>query len=134
VGFVTGSASFPTISPATVAARACCPRCGRGRLYEGFLTVADRCTVCGLDLRRCDTGDGPAVFLIFILGILATPVALWIAMTVDWPLWLHAVLWFFVLLALTIGMLRPSKAYLVALQYRHRRSELEIPSTPNPRD
>lgn len=116
-----------------VAARSCCPRCGRGRPYAGFLSVAECCGACGLDLRRCDTGDGPAVLLIFILGVLATPVALWSAMTVDRPLWLHAILRFFVPLAPTIGMLRPSGAWLVALRYRHRRSELGFPFPPNPR-
>ena len=122
------------ISPVTVAARACCPRCGQGRLFKSFLDVADRCTVCGLDLSRCDTGDGPAVFLIFILGFLVTPLALWVAMTVEWPLWVHTIVWGVVLIVLTVGMLRPAKAVLVALQYRHRRSELEPSPPPDPRD
>jgi len=34
-----------------------CPRCGAGRLFEGFLRVRQRCEVCGLALaaRRGDT-------------------------------------------------------------------------------
>lgn len=131
---MTGEADTrSSISPATVAARACCPRCGRGRLFKGFVDVAPRCEACGLDLSRCDTGDGPAVFLIFILGFLVTPVALWVAMSSDWPLWVHAILWSAVLLALTVGMLRPAKACVIALQYRHRRSELELREPPDPR-
>ncbi len=27
-----------------------CPRCGKGRLFNGFLTVASKCEVCDLDL------------------------------------------------------------------------------------
>ncbi len=116
---------YAEVSPATVAARACCPRCGQGALYSGFLTVAERCEVCGLDLARQDSGDGPAVFLTFILGFSVVPFALWVAMQVDWPLWLHTIIWGFIILGLTIGMLRPSKAYLIALQYRHRRNDYE---------
>ena len=29
-----------------------CPRCGRGRLFAGWFTMHDKCSECGLDLRR----------------------------------------------------------------------------------
>ncbi len=115
----------PTVSPLSAGLRCVCPRCGRGKLYTGYLTVAERCESCGLDFSQVDSGDGPAVFLIFILGFLVVPVALWVSMNVDWPLWLHAIVWSIVVLGLTLGMLRPAKAYVVALQYRYRRSEVE---------
>ena len=105
--------------------RCACPRCRVGPLFEGFLTVAPRCGQCGLDLARHDSGDGPAVFLIFILGFLVTPVALWVSFLVAWPVWLHGIVWGVVVLGLTVGMLRPAKAYVVALQYNHRRDVLE---------
>jgi uncharacterized protein (DUF983 family) len=79
----------------------------------------------------------------FILGFTVVPVALWVAMSVDWPLWLHAVVWTVVILGLSLGMLRPAKAYLMALQFRHRSSEYDLPdlpsdpsakTPPNPRD
>ncbi|PWC56374.1 DUF983 domain-containing protein [Azospirillum sp. TSO22-1] len=108
--------------------RCVCPRCGRGRLYKDFLTVADVCEVCGLDLGKQDTGDGPAVFLIFILGFLVVPVALWVSMNVEWPLWLHALVWGVLILGLALGMLRPAKAYMIALQYRYRRHDYEGPA------
>ena len=53
-----------------------CPRCGRGRLYKGYLKVAARCEACGADLSKADSGDGPAVFIIFILGAVVVPIAL----------------------------------------------------------
>ncbi len=109
--------------------RCVCPRCGKGALFKGFLTVADHCEVCGLDLGRQDTGDGPAVFLIFLLGFLVVPVALLVSMNVEWPLWLHALVWGALILGLALGMLRPAKAYMIALQYRYRRHDYEGPST-----
>jgi uncharacterized protein (DUF983 family) len=117
-----------------VALKCCCPQCGEGRLFKGFITTVERCEVCGLALARGDSGDGPAVFLTFVLGFTVVPIALWVAMSVDWPLWLHTIVWGVVILGLTMGMLRPAKAYLTALQFRHRASEYDLPDPPDPRD
>ncbi|MFX8381676.1 DUF983 domain-containing protein, partial [Acinetobacter baumannii] len=72
-------------------------------------------------MTEADTGDGPAVFLIFILGFLVVPPALWLGLSVDWPLAVQVLVWGTVILGLTLGMLRPAKAYVIALAYRHRR-------------
>lgn len=53
-----------------------CPRCGRGRLFQGFLSVVPRCDACGLDLSVQDSGDGPAAFIILIVGVLVVGGAL----------------------------------------------------------
>jgi len=122
------------ITPLAAGLRCRCPRCGRGELFCGFLTVVDRCRVCGLELARNDSGDGPAVFLIFILGSAIVPLALWVAMSVDWPLWLHGIIWGVVILGSTVGLLRPAKAYVLALQYRHRRNDFDAPPSDRPED
>ena len=54
--------------PASVGWRGRCPRCGEGRLFDGFLTVAPRCANCGLDFSFADSGDGPAVFIMMIVS------------------------------------------------------------------
>lgn len=113
------------ITPIVVGLRCRCPRCGRGEIFSGFLTLVDRCRVCGLDLAGGDSGDGPAVFLIFILGFVVVPPALWTGMHYDWPLWLNAVVWSVVILGMTLGMLRPAKGVVLALQYHYRRTEFE---------
>lgn len=102
-----------------------CPRCGRGDLYEpGFsLTLRKACPACGLDLGKSDAADGPAVFLIFILGALLVPAALLVEHLFHPPLWAHGILWGIILLGVTIGALRPIKAYVIALQFKHRSSE-----------
>jgi uncharacterized protein (DUF983 family) len=105
-----------------------CPRCHTGALYKpGFLSVAvvERCGSCGLDLSQEDSADGPAVFLIFILGALLVPLALLLEFTVHPPLAVHAVLWGVVGLGLTLGALRPLKSYIIALQYKHRPHDLD---------
>lgn len=100
-----------------------CPRCGRGRLFEGFLTVAERCAVCGLDLRKADSGDGPAVFLILILGALLVPAALLLEVLAEPPLWGHALIWPVVITLVASLLLRPFKATMIALQYTHKASD-----------
>jgi len=101
-------------------------------LFTGFLTVVDRCAVCGLELARNDSGDGPAVFLIFILGFTIVPVALMVGLKLDWPLWLNAIVWGAVILGATLGMVRPAKALVLALQFRHRRDDFDDPPTDPP--
>jgi uncharacterized protein (DUF983 family) len=94
-------------------------------LFKGYLDLVDRCAVCGLEIAANDSGDGPAVFLIFILGFVVVPPALLVAMQVDWPLWVHALVWGTLILGLALGMLRPAKGMVVGLQYKNRRSDFE---------
>jgi uncharacterized protein (DUF983 family) len=100
-----------------------CPRCSQGRLFAGFLTVAERCAACGLDFKKADSGDGPAVFIIFILGFLVVPAAFWVEFRFEPPMWLHLTIWPPVILGGALGLLRPMKGVLIALQYRHQASE-----------
>ena len=111
---------YPPISPLSAALSCRCPRCGRGKLFQGLLHVAERCSVCDLDFRAQDAGDGPAVFVILILGALSVGLAFLVEVEFAPPLWLHVVLWAPLVLGGAILMLRPLKAGLIALQYRHR--------------
>lgn len=115
-------------SPVATGLACRCPRCGRGRLFAGFLTLVESCEVCHLDLRASDSGDGPAVFVIFIVLAVAVPFAFAIWAWFDLPVWLVMVLTSILVLGGSFGLLRPAKAILVALQYRHR------PSSPPPGD
>lgn len=110
----------PAISTLAAALLCRCPRCGRGKLYDGIVSVAPRCAVCGLDLRAHDAGDGPIVFVVFLLGAIVVALAVLVEFTFAPPLWVHAVLWAPVVLIGSIVMLRPLKAGFIALQYRHR--------------
>ncbi len=102
-----------------------CPRCGRGRLFEGFLSLHGRCPVCGLDYAKADTGDGPAVFIILIVGAVVVFLAVLVEIAATPPYWLHALLWPPLILGLSLALLRPAKALMLALQYRHRAGEGE---------
>ncbi len=100
-----------------------CPACGEGRLFKSYLKVAERCGVCGLDLSAQDSGDGPAVFIILILGFVVVGLALWTEVNFEPPLWLHALIWPPVILVGSLLLLPLFKATLLALQYRHKSHE-----------
>jgi uncharacterized protein (DUF983 family) len=110
------------VSPFAAGLRCRCPRCGQGKLFQGVLTVRERCAVCDLDLRAQDAGDGPAVFVIFGLGFVIMGLVAFVELKYEPPLWLHAVLWPPLTIFGAIAMLRPLKATLIALQFRHRAS------------
>jgi uncharacterized protein (DUF983 family) len=97
----------------------CCPRCGDGRLFAGLLTVGPACASCGLDFSAEDAGDGPAVFVIFFHGLIVVGLAALVELKFAPPIWVHMVLWTPLILGGAILLLRPLKAGLVALQYRH---------------
>lgn len=110
-------AQSPYIRSLKVMMQERCPRCGEGALFAGFLKINEKCAHCGLPLAEHDSGDGPAVFLIFIIGTIVPVLALIAEMVWHPPYWLHAVLWLPMIVALTIVMLRPAKSLTLALTY-----------------
>ena len=83
------------------------------------LSTVDRCESCEFPMSKHDSGDGPAVFLIFILGFLLVPLAIWLEVIYLPPLWVHVVLWGIVGLAICMFTMQPLKSYVIHLQYRH---------------
>jgi len=119
-------ALYPPLSPAATGLRGRCPRCGEGRLFNGLLSVPPACAVCGLDYGFADSGDGPAVFVILIVGFVVAAGALILEVTVQPPYWLQALIWVPVTLVLSLIMLRAAKGLLIAQQYRHQAGEGQI--------
>jgi uncharacterized protein (DUF983 family) len=119
----TDGQPFTPPSPILAGLLCRCPRCGKGRLFAGFLDLAPSCNVCRLDYSFADAGDGPAVFIVLIAGFIVTGAALIVEVSYQPPLWLHAALWLPLGLALPLLLLRPFKAILIALQYHHKAEE-----------
>ena len=100
-----------------------CPECGRGPLFEGFLSVREHCLVCGFPLAREDSGDGPAAFIILIVGAIVVGLVLVVEVRYAPPVWLHVVIWLPLTVLLCLALMRPGKSLLIALQHRHRRHD-----------
>ena len=99
-----------------------CPRCGAHTLFAGWVGFAPKCRNCGLDFDSFNVGDGPAAFLIFIVGTITVVSALVVDGAFSPPWWVHLV-WIPVATALTVGGLRLSKGWLLAQEYKHRARE-----------
>ncbi|KQW73519.1 hypothetical protein ASE17_07635 [Phenylobacterium sp. Root77] len=105
-----------------------CPRCGKGKLFRGFLTMAKECDACGLDLSFADPADGPAFFVMTAIGMIVIAVFTYVEVVYHPPLWVHAVTVFPALILGCLGGLRPVKAWLVASQYFHKAEEARFSS------
>lgn len=97
-----------------------CPRCGEGKLFEGFLSVAPKCSNCGLDYKFADAGDGPAVFVILLAGFVVVGALLWTEITYEPPFWVHMAIFLPMTVVVVLGMLRPLKGLMIGLQYRNK--------------
>lgn len=116
---------YSEVSPYSAGLRCRCPRCGQGPLFKGLLTVRPVCDVCGLDLSAQDSGDGPAVFVILIVGGLAVLLAVLVEIIFEPPIWAHLIYQTPFVVGVSILLLRPLKATLIALQYRHKTAGFE---------
>jgi uncharacterized protein (DUF983 family) len=102
-----------------------CPRCGQAPLFQGAVRFVSKCSACGLDVASFNVGDGPAAFLILIVGAILTVSAVVVDLSTSPRWWVHLV-WIPVGLILTLGGLRVAKAFLAAQEYAHRAKEGRI--------
>lgn len=111
---------YPPLSPSSTGLAGRCPRCGDGKLFKGFITIAEKCEVCGQDFKFADSGDGPAIFVMLIAGFVIVGAALWLEIAYEPPFWVYFVVFLPLTLIVCLGMLRPLKGVLVALQYANK--------------
>ncbi len=100
-----------------------CPRCGKGKLFEGLLKFSKQCSICSLNYDFQDIGDGASIFVMFAVGILLVPIAILFQVSFNPPFWLHIFIWAPLLTLSCIFLLRPVKGILLALQYRYNAEE-----------
>ena len=124
---MTDGAPAPGAAPSLLAAslNGLCPQCGARTLFAGAARFAPKCRVCGLDFSALNVGDGPAVFLILIIGTILCIGAIMVDLTFNPPWWVHLV-WLPVAIGLTFGGLRLGKAALAYQEFRHHAREGRI--------
>lgn len=114
----------PSIIQVALAGR--CPKCGAQTLFSGWIKFADTCSACGLNFAQFNVGDGAAAFLIFIVGALVFAGIIIMELSYSPPWWVHLLIWVPVTLGLTVGLLRVSKAALLAAEHRNAAREGKI--------
>src|SRR4051812_10049500 len=117
------TAPSSSLSPLVTGVTGRCPRCGKGHLFTGFLTVAPQCDQCGLDFSFANSGDGPAVFIIFVVSPLVIALAMIVEALFHPAPYVHLIIWLPVTVILCLALLRPFKAVMIALQFRHDAKE-----------
>lgn len=113
------------VSPIKAGLGCRCPQCGKGEVFESYLGLAKSCSVCEADFSKADSGDGPAFFVMFLVGILVTPPVLLVQVVFDPPYWVHLIIWGPIIFGLSIWLLRPFKSLLFALQWKNYAEEAQ---------
>lgn len=114
------------VSPGMAGLLCRCPSCGEGKLFSSYLKAVDNCEVCDKEWSVHDSGDGPAVIVIFVIGFIIMFSALLVEVNYGPPLWVHAVLWGPLLLALSLGLLQPLKGFMIGQAFKHRAGEARL--------
>lgn len=115
--------AYPTDRPAGPAIRnglRCrCPACGEGRLFSGYLKVAEACPRCGEILSHQRADDGPAYVTLLVvchvIGFALPPL-----MRTGLAPGLMALLLSALAVPLCLVMLPPIKGFFVAMQWSKR--------------
>ncbi|MBB3320166.1 MULTISPECIES: DUF983 domain-containing protein [unclassified Rhizobium] len=115
--------NYPPLPPIQTGIRGLCPRCGKGHLFKGFLTLRPNCEVCGLDYSFADPADGPAFFVICFACIPTVLLSVWLEVAHNASIWTQIFVTGPFLLATCIPPLRPLKGWLVASQYFYKAQE-----------
>lgn len=114
---------YPPLSSLKTGIRCRCPRCGEGPVLEGYLTIRKSCPNCGLSYEFADPADGPAFFVMSVVGVVGMCLFMMFEFTVHPPIWVHFVFTFPLIAAMCLGILRPFKGWMIASQYRHKALE-----------
>ncbi len=101
-----------------------CPDCGQGKLFKGFLTVTDHCPACDYDFTTLNTGDGAAIFVMQIAGGIVVFGALFVQVAYDPPVWAMLMVALPLVAGLSLGLMRPAKGVMVALQMRNKAAQV----------
>lgn len=101
-----------------------CPACAEGQLFSGFLAFSKTCEACNASFEMEDAGDGPAIFVIFIVGIFIIPMVLTFQFVTDAPTWLTLLIWGPIIIIACLFLLRLMRGVLFTLQYKNKAREV----------
>ena len=117
---------YPGLSPLATGLAGKCPRCGRGKLFDGYLSVAKSCQSCGLSYGFADSGDGAAWFVMLFVCVAGVGSILGIEIAYAPPFWVHILLAIPVLILMPLLLLRPVKGFLLCQQWKTKAREGQV--------
>lgn len=117
---------FPPVDPFATGLKGRCPRCAEGSLFDGFLGIQKSCYNCHLDFDFADSGDGPAVIVMTLVGFIIVGLALWIEVSYAPPFWLQLLLWIPLSIGLGLYLLRIMKGIVICIQFKNKAQQGEL--------
>jgi uncharacterized protein (DUF983 family) len=109
---------YPDLSPLKTGLAGKCPRCGKGKLFAGYLTVAKSCSNCGLSFSFADAGDAAAWFVMLFACVFGVGSILGVEVAYSPPYWVHALIAIPTLIVIPMLLLRPLKGAFLAQQWK----------------
>lgn len=114
---------YPPISAFKTGVGAKCPRCGRGKLFAGYLAVAKSCPSCELSYDFADAGDGATWFVMLFACVFGVGSILGIEIAYSPTWYVHVMIAIPVLIILPMIMLRPAKGFMINQQWKYNAQE-----------
>lgn len=117
---------YPDLSPIKTGIAGKCPRCGRGRLFSGYLSVAEKCNACGLSFDFADAGDGASWFVMLFVCFVGVGAILGIEVAYSPSYWVHALIAIPLIILMPLLLLRPVKGMLLCQQWKTKAEEARL--------
>lgn len=114
---------YPQLSALSTGLAGKCPRCGRGKLFAGYLTVAGSCRNCGLSFAFADSGDGAAWFVMLFVCVVGVGSIVGVEIAYSPPFWVHVLIAIPTLILMPLLLLRPVKGFLLCQQWNTKARE-----------
>ena len=108
--------------------RRLCPRCGRSKMFAGYLTPRESCASCGLAFEPLRADDAPAYFTVFLVGHIAIAGTLFSEQLAHPAMWLQVAVWIPATLGMMFGFLPYIKGAVMGAIYSSRAGEQTFPA------
>ena len=109
---------YQDFSPFKTGLRGKCPRCARGRLFHGYLSVAKKCSNCGLSFDFADAGDGASWFVLLFACVVGVGSIFGLEAAYSPPIYVHVIAALILIIIVPLLLLRPVKGLLLAQQWK----------------
>ena len=117
---------YPQLSPLSTGLAGKCPRCGRGKLFSGYLTVASSCKNCRLSFAFADAGDGATWFVMLFVCVVGVGSIVGVEIAYSPAFWVHLLIAIPTLILMPLILLRPVKGFLLCQQWNTKAREGQI--------
>ena len=120
--------TLPTLTESALRGIACkCPRCGKGKMFAGYLTPRESCEVCGLAFEPLRADDAPAYFTVFLVGHIVIAGVLFTEQLWHPAMWVQT-LWVLVAVVMMGALLPLIKGAVMGAIYSSQASEHRFPA------